>query len=291
MTAVIKKQISTSIGKAVLEGAQRLQTALVAEPRREAGSLLAHVIGRARIFVIAHADDELSAEPLAAFRTLIARRASGEPLQYITGHQEFFKLDFEVTADVLIPRPETELIIEAALELLHNDTEPSFADIGTGSGCIAISLLHELPAAHAVATDVSPAALRVAQRNAERHGVAARLELIESDCFSALDERRRFSLIASNPPYVSDGELKSVQREVSYEPRAALAAGSDGLSIIRRLLREARPFLRSGGHFVFEVGFGQSEAVSQLIDRSVWKLIEIRTDLQRIPRTFVLQGK
>jgi release factor glutamine methyltransferase len=288
---VIKKPMSTSIGKAVLEGTQRLQDAAVAEPRREAGSLLAHVIGRDRSFVIARGDDALTVEGRVAFRTLIERRAAGEPLQYITGHQEFFKLDFEVTPDVLIPRPETELIIEASLELLQDDPEPYLADIGTGSGCIAISMLHELPAARAIATDMSPTALRVAQRNAERHGVADRLELLESDCFSALDVRGSFSLIASNPPYVSDDELKSVQREVSYEPRAALAAGSDGLSVIRRLLREARPFLRLGGHFVFEVGFGQSEAVEHLIDRRVWKLIEIRTDLQRIPRTFVLRGK
>jgi release factor glutamine methyltransferase len=288
---VIKKPMSTSIGKAVLEGTQRLQDAAVAEPRREAGSLLAHVIGRDRSFVIAHADDALTLEGRVAFRSLIERRASGEPLQYITGHQEFFKLDFEVTPDVLIPRPETELIVEASLELLQDDPEPYLADIGTGSGCIAISMLHELPAARAIATDMSPTALRVAQRNAERHGVADRLELLESDCFSALDVRGSFSLIASNPPYVSDDELKSVQREVSYEPRAALAAGSDGLSVIRRLLREARPFLRLGGHFVFEVGFGQSEAVEHLIDRRVWKLIEMRTDLQRIPRTFVLRGK
>jgi release factor glutamine methyltransferase len=288
---VIKKPMSTSIGKAVLEGTQRLQDAAVAEPRREAGSLLAHVIGRDRSFVIARGDDALTVEGRVAFRTLIERRAAGEPLQYITGHQEFFKLDFEVTPDVLIPRPETELIVEASLELLQDDPEPYLADIGTGSGCIAISMLHELPAARAIATDMSPTALRVAQRNAERHGVADRLELLESDCFSALDVRGSFSLIASNPPYVSDDELKSVQREVSYEPRAALAAGSDGLSVIRRLLREARPFLRLGGHFVFEVGFGQSEAVEHLIDRRVWKLIEIRTDLQRIPRTFVLRGK
>lgn len=283
--------MSTSIGKAVLEGAQRLQNAAVAEPRREAGSLLAHVIGRDRSFVIAHADDALTVEGHVAFRSLIERRAAGEPLQYITGHQEFFKLDFEVTPDVLIPRPETELTVEASLELLQNDSEPYFADIGTGSGCIAISMLHELWAARAIATDVSPPALRVAQRNAARHGVVDRLELIESDCFSALDVRGPFSLITSNPPYVSDDELKSVQREVSYEPRAALAAGSDGLSVIRRLLRETRPFLRSGGHFVFEVGFEQSEAVEHLIDRRVWKLLEIRTDLQRIPRTFVLQRK
>jgi release factor glutamine methyltransferase len=287
---VIKKPSSLSIGSAVREGAQRLSEAGVAEPRREAGSLLAHALSRDRSFVIAHADDALNDYESGAFRSLIARRAGGEPLQYITGQQEFFKLDFEVTPAVLIPRPETELIIEVALELL-DEPQPYLADIGTGSGCIAISILHELSAARAVATDVSKAALRVAQRNAERHGVADRLAVLESDCFSALDATRRFSLIASNPPYISDVELNSLQREVNSEPRAALAGGPDGLSVIRRLLREATQFLRPGGYFVFEIGFGQREAVEHLIDRRVWHLLEIRTDLQKIPRTFVLQVK
>jgi release factor glutamine methyltransferase len=278
-----------SIGGAIREGAQRLDEAAVAEPRHEAGSLLAHVLGRDRSFIISHADESLTREQRADFAILVERRARGEPLQYIIAQQEFFKLDFEVTSDVLIPRPETELIVETALELLQNDLEPYFADIGTGSGCIAISVLHDLVGAHALATDVSPAALRVAQRNATRHNVTDRLMLLESDCFSALDPNELFSLITSNPPYVSEDELKSVQREVRFEPRAALAAGSDGLSVIRRLLREARPFLRAGGYFVFEIGFGQSEAVEQLVDSGVWKLLEIRKDLQSIPRTFVLQ--
>ncbi len=283
--------MNLSIGNEVRESAQRLGEAAITEPRREAGSLLAHVLGRDRSFIIAHAKDQLTEEECAAFRSLIERRASGEPLQYLTGHQEFFKLDFAVTPAVLIPRPETELVIETALELLQGDPEPYIADIGTGSGCIAISILHQLSAARAVATDISRDALQVAQRNAERHGVADRLALLESDCFSAMDANRRFTLIASNPPYVSDDELTDLQREVRHEPRAALAGGPDGLSIIRRLLLEARPFLRSSGHFVFEVGFGQSAAVEQLIDPRVWKLVEIRTDLQRIPRTLVLQGK
>ena len=274
-----------------MEGAQRLSEGAVAEPRREAGSLLAHALGRDRSFVIAHAADALNDDECEAFRSLTARRAGGEPLQYITGQQEFFKLDFEVTPAVLIPRPETELIIETALELLRDDPEPYLADIGTGSGCIAISILHELSAARAVATDVSTAALQVTQRNAERHGVADRLAVFESDCFSALDATGSFSLIASNPPYISDDEMKNLQREVNYEPHAALAGGPDGLSVIRRLLLEAPPFLRPGGYFVFEIGFGQSEAVEQLIDRRVWELVEIRTDLQKIPRTFVLQVK
>ncbi len=286
-----KKPPNFSIANAVVEGTQQLRDAAVPDARRDAGSLLAHVLGRDRTFLIAHADGALSDEEFRAFRFLIERRARGEPAQYITGHQEFFKLDFEVTRAVLIPRPETELIVETALELLRNDSKPRLADIGTGSGCIAISLLHEMNAARAVATDVSVAALAVAQRNAECHCVADRLELLESDCFSAMDASGSFSLIASNPPYVSDGELKDLQTEVHYEPRAALAGGPDGLSVIRRLLEQAPPFLRPGGYFLFEIGFGQSEAVEQLIDRRVWKLLEIQRDLQQIPRVFVLQGQ
>jgi release factor glutamine methyltransferase len=280
-----------SLANAVREGARRLSAGVVAEPRREAGSLLAHVLGRDRSFMIAHADDALNDDQSESFRSLIERRAGGEPLQYLTGHQEFFKLDFEVAPAVLIPRPETELIVEAALELLRDDPGPYVLDIGTGSGCLAISMLHELSTARALATDVSPAALRIAKRNAERHGVEDRLALVGSDCFSALEADGSFSLIASNPPYISDADLQDLQREVNYEPRAALAGGADGLSVIRRLLLEARPFLRSGGYFVFEIGFGQSEGVEQLIDGLVWKLLEIRTDLQKIPRTFVLQAK
>jgi release factor glutamine methyltransferase len=288
---VIKNPDCLSIANAVVEGSQHLSAGVVAEPRREAGSILAHVLARDRSFILAHADDPLNDDESKSFRSLIKRRAGGEPLQYLTGHQEFFKLDFEVTPSVLIPRPETELVIEAALELLRDDPEPYLMDIGTGSGCLAISMLHELSAARAVATDISPAALRIAQRNAERHHVADRLALLGSDCFSALKPDTSFSLIASNPPYISDADMQNLQREVNYEPRAALAGGADGLSVIRCLLLEARPFLRSGGYFVFEIGFGQSEGVEQLIDGRVWKLLEIRADLQKIPRTFVLQAR
>src|SRR5260370_10010428 len=149
-----------SISNAIREGTQRLHEAAIAEPRREAGSLLAHVLGRDRSFIIAHADEPLTDEQSEALQFLLERRASGEPLQYITAQQGFFKLVFEVTPDVLIPRPETELIVETALDLLENDPEVYFADVGTGSSCIAISLLHELPSPHAVPTDRSHAALR-----------------------------------------------------------------------------------------------------------------------------------
>jgi release factor glutamine methyltransferase len=283
--------MSISISNAVLEGAQVLRAAGVAEARRESGSLLAHAIGRDRTFVVTHADELLEAAAVEAFRALIERRATGEPVQYLTEHQEFFKLDFKVTPDVLIPRPETELIVEIALELLKGDPGPLVADIGTGSGCVAISLLHELRDAHAIATDISPLALQIAKRNAERHGVAERLTEIESDCFAKVNTDRSFSLIVSNPPYIRDDEMETLPREVGYEPRSALAGGADGLDIVRRLLREAARFLQPGGYFVFEIGFGQNALVEQLIDREVWELTEIRRDLQGIPRTVVLRKK
>jgi release factor glutamine methyltransferase len=283
--------MTISIASATNEGAQLLEAAGIYEPRMEAGSLLAHVLGRDRTFIIAHTEDALTDEQMGSFRGCVGRRAQGEPLQYLTGRQEFFKLGFEVTPDVLIPRPETEIIVESARELLREEARPFVADIGAGSGCIAISLLNDLPEARAVASDISPAALRVARRNAERHGVIDRLTLLESDCFSAVEPAGQFSLIASNPPYISDHERNKMQREVLYEPRAALFAGPDGLAVIRRLLRDAPLFLQRDGYLVFEIGFGQHEAVKNLIDRDVWKLLEIREDLQHIPRTVVLQNR
>ena len=283
--------MNISINNAVLEGVQMLRAAGVNEARRESGSLLAHAIGRDRTFVVTHADEPLEVAVVESFRKLIERRAAGEPLQYLTGHQEFFKLDFEVTPDVLIPRPETEFLVEIALELLKGNLDPFIADIGTGSGCVAVSLLHELPDAHAIATDISAAALCVAQRNADRHGVTDRLTVIESDCFAKVNADRSFSLIAANLPYIRDDEMGTLQPEVGYEPRMALAGGPDGLDIVRRLLREAAPFLESGSHFVFEIGFGQNALVEQLINREVWELIEMRPDLQGIARTVVLRKK
>jgi release factor glutamine methyltransferase len=181
--------------------------------------------------------------------------------------------------------------METALELLRDNREPLIADIGTGSGCLAISLLHELATARAVAIDVSPAALRITKRNAVRHHVADRLDLLGADALTAVNATGCFDLIVSNPPYVSEDEMYSLQREVAHEPRTALVAGADGLSIIRRLLSETLPLLRPGGYFVFEIGFGQSDAVQQLIDPRVWEFKRIRADLQEIPRVFVLQRK
>jgi release factor glutamine methyltransferase len=288
----------TSIAEAVLQGANKLRQAGVSEARREAGSLAAHVLKRDRSFILSHAEDPFGAEQLEQFYGYLERRSRGEPLQYIMGRQEFFGLEFEVTSDVLIPRPETELLVEAALKLLaRSKVAPFICDVGTGSGCVAITLLHELrkiPGTHAVAIDISPAALTVAKRNAARHSVSDRLDFIISDCFSSLDPANPlqsfFDLIVSNPPYVEERALAGLQREVrDYEPQVALTAGPDGLMIIRRLLLEAGDFLKTGGYLLFEIGFTQSAAVEQMIDGQKWKLLDIFPDLQGIPRTVALQ--
>jgi len=283
-------KMSVSIVTALSEAARKLDTN-VSEPRLDAGLLMSHVIGRDRAFLIAHPEAAITEPQLKQFEEFIARRAQGEPLQYITGHQEFFKLDFEVTPDVLIPRPETELIVEAALELADTNAAFAFADLGTGSGCLAVSILHECRKARSLAIDTSESALRNAQRNAERHRVANRLRLVQSDLFDAISVNETFDLIVSNPPYVSDDEMKTLQREVQREPQSALAGGSDGLTLIRRLLLEAPGHLRRGGYLVFEFGINQDAAIRDLVDGAVWKLIEIRNDLQQIPRTLVLQKK
>ena len=283
-------KMSASIGTALSEAARTLD-ANISEPRLDAGVLMSHVIGRDRAFLVAHPEATIAEHQLKQFEEFIARRAQGEPLQYITGHQEFFKLDFEVTPDVLIPRPETELIVDAVLELVDTNAEFAFADLGTGSGCLAVSILHECRKTRALAIDTSEQALRIAQRNAERHRVANRLRLVQSDLFEAISVNETLDLIVSNPPYVSDDEMKTLQREVQREPRAALAGGRDGLALIRRLLVDAPDHLRPGGYLVFEFGINQDVAIRDLVDREVWKLIEIRNDLQQIPRTIVLQKK
>ncbi|HEU4835077.1 MAG TPA: peptide chain release factor N(5)-glutamine methyltransferase [Pyrinomonadaceae bacterium] len=279
-----------SIAEALKQASRLLDGAGVPDARREAGSLLSFVLRKDRTFLISHAEDMVDDDSLDQLREFVERRAAGEPLQYITGVQDFYGREFRVTPDVLIPRPETELLVEAALEVTKAN-RPVFCDVGTGSGCIAVTLLCELADARAVVIDKSPAALEIAKLNAEKQSVADRSVFVVSDCFDALDWLRlQFDLIVSNPPYVSEAALNGLQREVrDHEPRVALSPGPDGLSVIRRLLREAPAFLKPHGHLLMEIGFDQGEAVRSLIDESVWSLQEIRSDLQSIPRIVVLQ--
>ena len=287
----MQKQVEHSIAESISEAARMLRHSGVSEARREASSLLEHVMERDRTFMITHADDLVTTEQLESFRGIVMRRASGEPLQYITGHQAFFGLDFEVAPAVLIPRPETELLVEAALTMLPINEETRICDVGTGSGCITVSLLHERPRAHAVSIDISPTALEVAERNANRHGVTERVRFVASDVFSALKPHQtRFDMVVSNPPYVAGSQLAGLQREVrDHEPRGALTPGADGLLIIRRLLFESGAFLKPGGHLLIEIGFNQGAEVEQLVNTNIWHLLDIRPDLQGIPRLVILQ--
>ncbi|MDQ5836481.1 MAG: peptide chain release factor N(5)-glutamine methyltransferase [Acidobacteriota bacterium] len=283
-----------TIADALREAATRLRVAGVEEARREAGSLLSHVTGRDRTHIITHADEELTPDELSALRAAVSRRAAGEPMQYITGRQEFYGLEFEITSDVLIPRPETELLVETALELLKERPSPLVCDVGTGSGCVAVALLHARDDARALALDISAEALRVAARNAERHGVGSRMLALVSDCLEALGAEEyadlRFDLIASNPPYIAERDLAGLQREVrEHEPRVALTPGGDGLSVIRRLLTEAPRRLKPRGHLLMEIGFNQHEQVAALVDPRAWTLLDIHRDLQGIPRTVALR--
>jgi release factor glutamine methyltransferase len=219
----------------------------------------------------------------ARFDNLIARRASREPYAYIVGRQEFWGLQMLVTPDVLIPRPETELVVEAALEIVPAGSPATIADIGTGSGCLAIAVALERPAATIVATDISKAAVAVARQNAARHGVSNRVDVRRADLLEGVDAA--FDLIVSNPPYVPDAEHGDIQPEVRFEPAAALYAGEDGLDAIRRLIADAPARLKPGGSLIFEFGFGQADAVVQLISRTArLTMVAVRDDLQDIPR-------
>jgi release factor glutamine methyltransferase len=278
-----------SIGEIIRDAAGELDRAGVPEARREAGSLLSFILGKDRTYLISHADDETDENSLGRFREFVERRAAGEPLQYITGVQDFYGREFRVTTEVLIPRPETELLVEAALQIAG--PAPFICDVGTGSGCIALTLLCEIVNARAVAIDKSAAALEIAKLNAQKLSIADRTLFIESDCFDALDSREyEFDLIVSNPPYVAEKALKGLQREVrDHEPLVALSPGGDGLSVIRRLIDEGPAFIKPDGHMLLEIGFDQGEAIERLINDSAWSLREIRPDLQGIPRIVVLQ--
>jgi release factor glutamine methyltransferase len=279
-----------SIAEALKEASRILDGAGVPEARREAGALLSFVLSKDRTFLISYSEAIFDDDSLDQLREFVERRAAGEPLQYITGVQDFYGREFRVTPDVLIPRPETELLVEAALEVTK--TRDAFiCDVGTGSGCIAVTLLCELVGSRAVAVDKSSAALEIAKLNAAKQSVADRAEFVVSDCFDALDAGEyQFDLIVSNPPYVSEAALSGLQREVrDHEPRVALSPGPDGLSVIRRLLTEAPAYLKPNGHLLMEIGFDQGEAVRGLVDESVWSVLEVRPDLQSIPRIVVLR--
>lgn len=256
----------------------------IVDPRREAASLLALALKRDKTFLIAHPEYLLGPAEESIVDGFVQRRASHEPFQYISGIQEFYGLEFEVTPDVLIPRPETEMVVARALELIGAHGFTSFCEVGIGSGCIAVSILYHAKSSRALGLDISRAALRIAGRNAEKHNVDERLTLLESDVFGAVSDQK-FDLIVSNPPYVPVYDIEGLQAEVrDHEPRNALTDDADGLSIIRRIVDRAPAFLLTNGSLLIEIGFDQAEKVAAMFDPLVWHAPELLPDLQGIPR-------
>ncbi|HEX3571173.1 MAG TPA: peptide chain release factor N(5)-glutamine methyltransferase [Acidobacteriaceae bacterium] len=262
---------------------------LRATATRDAELLLLHTLRIPRTSLIAHPDHELSPSQRTAYENNIARRLHYEPVQYITGQQEFYGLTLKVTPAVLIPRPETEHLVEAVLKLLPTNTPLKIADIGTGSGAIAISLAAHLPQAAITALDISTEALAIATINAREHNVAGRIRFLQSDLLSALDhEAETFDAIVSNPPYVAETDHATLHPQVgNYEPAVALFAGETGLDIFHRLIPQAHNALRPTGLLALEIGHGQQDAIASLLE--TWRNVSFLNDLQQIPRVALAQ--
>lgn len=249
-------------------------------PPNEARLLIAHALGMERAWLMGHIDDPLDLASVERARALLGRRRAGEPIAYILGRREFHGLDLTVTADVLIPRPETELLVDLALERI-GDQSRRVLDLATGSGAIAIAIACGAPRAEVWATDASSAALAVARANAARH--APRVHIVESDWFAALSGER-FDLVATNPPYVAADDPHLAQGDVRFEPRAALVGGADGLDCIRRIVDEAREHLTAGGWLLFEHGHDQAQASRRLLEDAGYLEAASWLDLAGIPR-------
>ena len=246
--------------------------------RADAEALLLHVLGQSRSWLFAHADDALDTDVRTAFEALVARRAAGEPVAYLTGRRGFWTLELEVTPATLIPRPETELLVELALERLPRDMACRVADLGTGSGAIALALASERPRAQVIATDASADALAVACRNAQRLGIG-NVRFVQGDWLAPLTGER-FALVVSNPPYIEAADPHLTQGDLRYEPAAALASGADGLDAIRRIVARAPAHLESGGWLLFEHGWNQGDAARALLRAAGYVQVFTAQDLE-----------
>ncbi len=278
----------TNIKENINLATQVLETAGIAEPRREAKSLLAFSLKKNQTFLLAHDDCLLTKDEQILFENLLNRRSLREPFQHITENQEFYGLDFFVSKDVLIPRPETELIVESSLQNLAENS--TFCEVGVGSGCISISILHNLLSANAIGLDISEKALKIAKINAETHRVSNRLTLKSSNVFSSL-KLEKFDAIVSNPPYIASETISTLQPEVQhFEPLNALTDGGNGLSIIETLITESPKHLKPNGFLLIEIGFDQAEIVRSFAKESkLWSQIDFLPDLQRHLRVVFLR--
>jgi release factor glutamine methyltransferase len=296
------------LGEALKSAIAKLQNAGVDEARISVDALVFHVLGCDRAYLFAHPERELSAAEQDRLEALVERRAAGEPLQYLTGKQEFWGAEFEVSPAVLIPRPETEHLVEETLKLAGKaplkpktglngppggspratSSRLKIVDVGTGSGAIAISLARELPEAEVWAVDLSPEALAMARCNAERLG--AQVQFAQSDVLAAVERSGSFDFVVSNPPYVGLNEADKVQQVVrDHEPQMAVFAGDDGLAVIRRLIPQAHEALRAGGWLLMEIGYSMSERVMALL--ADWDEVHTVPDLAGIPRVVVARKR
>jgi release factor glutamine methyltransferase len=299
-------KLTMDVRTALKNGIAQLREAHVPSFTLAAELLLLHTLGHDRTWLYAHPEELVPEAEAQRFFELIERRASGEPTQYLTGKQEFWGLEFEVTPDVLIPRPETEHVIEVALDrlALHEIRQGrpqttkgeglQIADIGTGSGCIAVALAKELPAAKILATEISAAALEVARRNADRHAVVDRITFVQGnllDSAAAVGQvRLLLDLIVSNPPYIGRREAPSLPREVrDHEPEAALYGGEEGYELYADLIAQAARRLKPGGVLVLELGHNSLPAVQPLLDTAGWTNVGVTNDLAGIPRVIAAE--
>jgi release factor glutamine methyltransferase len=268
--------------EAIQTAVHRLQDAHVGSARMNAELLAMFVLACDRAYLYAHGERTLTTDEIARYDDALQERARGVPAQYITGHQEFWGMDLIVSPAVLIPRPETEHVIETVLELAREQPPQRVVDVGTGSGCIALALAKELPRAEIYATDLSAEALEIARANVARYQLDQRINLHQSDLLNGIEEGA-FDYVVSNPPYIGEWEADSVEAQVRrFEPRLALFAGPSGLEVFTRLIPQARRVLRPGGWLVMEMGHSGRDRVCALLRD--WKEIRITNDLQGIAR-------
>jgi release factor glutamine methyltransferase len=308
--------------QALASAVDRLEAADVGSPRVNAEVLLMFVLGVNRAYLYAHPERELTAEEETRYDEVLAQRATGKPSQYITGHQEFWGLDFVVSPSVLIPRPETEHLVETVIELARDLRHPKIVDVGTGSGCIALALVHELKGAEVLAVDLSAEALEVARANAARLQLDGRVSFARCDVLTPIQNAsvipseaqtgpppsaafalggvskrsratpitedtvlRDFDFVVSNPPYVGFDEADKVQKSVrEFEPQVAVFAGERGLDVIGPLIAQAHQALKPGGWLAMEIGYSMRDAVMNLLDPTMWEEVRTVPDLQGIPR-------
>lgn len=267
----------------ILRYGESILEAVTPDYKIDARLLLEEVLDCDRMYLLLNKTETMDDTNIERYQTLLTRRQEGEPLQYILGHQEFMGLDFKVRPGVLIPRSDTEPLVEAIIERFG--TRKHILDIGAGSGAIHIALLHYLKQATAIAVDISKDALAIARENAERLGVMERLSYIESDVFEKIDES--FDVIVSNPPYIPTAVIDGLQKELFHEPKIALDGGLDGYDFYRRIIREASEYLNDNGLLAFEVGHDQSSTIRDLLLQAGYSDIEIIKDLSRIERVVI----